>query len=122
MLAGKRSVRVGDLILREIASILLEKINDPRIKSISLTGISLSRDLKMAKIYYSVGGEMSLNKIRTALEKATGFIKRELGKRISLKYMPEIKFYYDSSVSTGIYMDKLFDTLHLRDDIEDDTK
>jgi len=116
MLAGKRSVRVGDLILKEIASILLEKINNPRIKGVFLTGINLSRDLKMAKIYYSIGGEKNLDNIQTALEKATGFIKRELGKRISLKYMPEIKFCYDSSVSTGIYMDKLFDTLHLNDD------
>ena len=58
MLAGKRAVRVGDQILREMAELLMLKVRDPRVKRTTLTGIQLSNDLKNAKVYYSVLGDV----------------------------------------------------------------
>ena len=56
MLAGKRAVRVGDQLLREIADLLMRRVRDPRVKGATLTGVELSDDLKHAKVYYSVLG------------------------------------------------------------------
>ncbi|MBW1913104.1 MAG: ribosome-binding factor A, partial [Deltaproteobacteria bacterium] len=59
MLAGKRAVRVGDQILKDLADLLIRKVRDPRIDGVTLTGISLSNDLKHARVYYSVLGDKS---------------------------------------------------------------
>ncbi|MEA2039307.1 MAG: 30S ribosome-binding factor RbfA [Thermodesulfobacteriota bacterium] len=113
MLAGKRAVRVGDQILKEIAFLLLEKIRDPRIQGVTITGISLSNDLKRAKIYYSVMGEKGeIKRAQAGLDSARGFVKREIGLRMSLKYMPEIRFVHDPSLRIGSHMDRVFEEIH----------
>ena len=78
MLAGKRTLRVGDEILKEIATLLLERVKDPRVRGVTLTGIRLSDDLRLARIYYSVMGDSGvIEAARAGLESAKGFIKRE---------------------------------------------
>ena len=112
MLAGKRAVRVGDQILREMAALLMQKVKDPRVKGITLTGIHLSNDLKKARVYYSVlGDDQAVLEAQTGLESAKGFIKREIGFRLALKYMPDIVFKYDPTLEMGDHMEKLFETL-----------
>ena len=109
MLAGKRAVRVGDQILREIADLLLKKVKDPRVMGVTLTGIHLSDDLRSARIYYSVmGGQGEINKCQSGLDSAKGYIKREMGLRLNLRYLPEIVFKHDSTLETGNQMEKLF--------------
>ncbi len=118
MLAGKRAVRVGDQILREIAFLFLEKIRDPRIQGVTITGIRLSNDLKMARIYYSVIGEKEvLKRAQDGLDSARGFIKREIGLRMSLKYVPEIRFVHDPSLGIGSHMDRVFEEIHKAEEI-----
>lgn len=118
MLAGKRAIRVGDQILKEIAVLLLNRVRDPRIRSVTITGIRLSDDLKTAKIYYSVMGEKNaVGKAQAGLDSAKGFIKRELGLRMSLRYVPEIRFVYDASLESGSHMDKLFEEIQKTRDI-----
>lgn len=105
-------MRVGDQILREIAVLLLEKVKDPRVRGVTLTGIHLSNDLKEGKVYFSVLGDRNhINSVQRGLESAKGFIKREIGLRLSLRYVPEIKFVYDSSLEKGSQMDRLFEEL-----------
>lgn len=109
MLAGKRSVRVGDQILKEIADLLTRKVRDPRVSGVTLTGIRLSDDLRHARIFYSVLGEKTeINRIQTGLDSAKGFIKREMGRRVNLRYMPEIIFQHDPTLETGNQIEKLF--------------
>ncbi len=118
MLAGKRAIRVGDQILKEVAVLLLNRVRDPRIRSVTITGIRLSDDLKTAKIYYSVMGEKNaVGKAQAGLDSAKGFIKRELGLRMSLRYVPEIRFVYDASLESGSHMDKLFEEIQKTRDI-----
>lgn len=118
MLAGKRAVRVGDQILKEIAFLLLEKIRDPRIQGVTITGISLSNDLKLAKIYYSVIGEKEeIKRAQAGLDSAKGFVKREIGLRMSLKYVPEIRFVHDPSLGIGSHMDRVFEEIHKAEEI-----
>ena len=109
MLAGKRNKRVGDLLLREIADLLIRKVRDPRVQSVTLSGIEMSQDLKHAKIYYSVlGEEQEVQNAQQGLDSAKGFIKREAGHRLNLKYVPEIQFRHDPSLDNGDYMERLF--------------
>jgi ribosome-binding factor A len=112
MLAGKRAIRVGDQILREIAVILLERVKDPRVQDITATGIRMSDDLRFARIYYSVMGEKDrIKRAQAGLDRAKGFIKREIGRRMELRYVPEIIFIHDSSLEMGTHMDNLLDKL-----------
>ena len=112
MLPGKRAVRVGDLILREIAFLLLEKVKDPRVQGVTLTGIRLSDDLKRAKIFYSVvGDQRQIETAQAGLNSAKGFIKREIGIRMELRYVPEISFVHDPSLESGSHMERVFDKI-----------
>jgi len=113
MLAGKRAVRVGDQILKEVADLLMRKVKDPRVYGVTLTGIDLSKDLKHGRIFYSVIGEHDdIIKTQTGLESAKGYIKREIGRRLNLRYMPDIMFQYDPTIETGNQMEKLFQKIH----------
>lgn len=112
MLAGKRAIRVGDQLLRETADLLMKKVNDPRVKGATLTGIHLSDNLRNAKIYFSVlGDEEEVRKAQAGLDSAKGFIKREIGSRLDLKYMPEIVFIHDPTMKKSNDLDKLFQRL-----------
>ena len=92
----KRSQRVSDSIKKEVASIFLFKVNDPRLRNITITNVVLSDDLSNAKIFYSTinlkDEEVSIKK---ALEKSKGFIRTMLGKSIRLKKIPTISFFKD---------------------------
>ncbi|MFC1884835.1 30S ribosome-binding factor RbfA [Thermodesulfobacteriota bacterium] len=108
MLAGKRAMRVGEQIQKEVALLLLEKVKDPRVKNVTITGIQLSDDLKLAKIYFSVfGKDVNLSNAIKGLDSAKGYIKREIGVRLALRYVPDITFMHDLSLESGNRMDKL---------------
>ena len=112
MLAGKRAVRVGDQLLREIADLLLSSVRDPRVKGVTLTGVYLINYLKHARVYYSlIGDEKEFERIQEGLDSAKGFIKRELATRMELKYMPDIIFKRDLSLEEGNHMERLFERL-----------
>ena len=112
MLAGKRAIRVGDLLLREMAELIMLKVKDPRVKGTTLTGIHLSNDLKNAKVYYSVlGGDQAVREAQAGLDSAKGYIKREIGLRLELKYMPDIIFKHDRTLEMGDQMEKLLKNL-----------
>jgi ribosome-binding factor A len=112
MLAGKRAVRVGEHILKEIALLLLNRVRDPRVQGVTVTGVRLSDDLKMAKVFYSVmGDETRINGAQAGLDSAKGFIKREIGRRLALRYMPEITFVHDPSLESGSHMERVFEEI-----------
>lgn len=105
---------IGDQLLREMADLLMRKVNDPRIKGATLTGIHLSDNLRHARVYYSVlGDEEDIIRTQAGLDSAKGFIKREVALRVDLKYMPEIFFMHDPSLEKGNSLDKLFQKIRL---------
>ena len=113
MLPGKRATRVGDQILRFIAELLMHKIRDPRVKSVTLTGINLSNDLKNARIFFSVlGNESDVKQALKGLDSAKGFIKRQLGSGLELRYVPDIIFDHDPTLATGNRLEQLFKKIH----------
>lgn len=113
MLSGRRSLRVGDQILKEIAILLVEKVNDPRVKGTTLTGITLSNDLKHAKVFFSVmGEEEDIKRAQAGLDSAKGFIKRQIGLRLNLRYTPDIIFKYDPSLKEGNRLEQILKELN----------
>jgi ribosome-binding factor A len=109
MLPVKRSIRVGDQILRFVAELLMTKIRDPRLKGVTLTGIDLSNDLKNARIFFSVlGPKEEAKQALTGLDSAKGFIKRELGSNLKLRNIPDIIFDHDLTLETGNRLEQLF--------------
>jgi len=112
MLPGRRAARVGEEILKEMAFLILEKVKDPRVRNVTLTGIQLSNDLKQSKIYYSVMGDQEqIAKAHEGMESAKGFIKREIGLRLKLRYVPEMRFIHDPSLAAGSHMEQLLDEI-----------
>jgi ribosome-binding factor A len=109
MLAGKRATRVGDQILKCTASLLQQKVRDPRVSGVTLTGVQVSNDLKNATIFFSlIGDKDAVKKAQTGLDSAKGFIKRVIGIEVSLKNTPDIVFKYDPTLETGDHLEKLF--------------
>lgn len=109
----KRADRVGDLIKREISDILIRGTKDPRINLVTITRVSISDDLKLAKVYFSVmGGEDDRKRNLQGLDSAKGFIKREVGKRTHLRYVPDIVFKFDPSVEHADHIDRVIKELH----------
>ena len=99
MLGYKRSDRVGDQIRLEIADILSRRMKDPRVGFVTLTTVDVTADLKQAWVYVTVLQEgAQANEAIATLGRATGFIRGELGRRLKLRYVPELKFVRDTSV------------------------
>jgi ribosome-binding factor A len=99
VLEYRRADRLGDLIQREIGDILHRRIKDPRIGFCTITRVDVSDDLRHAKIRVSIMGTENQQKSTLAgLKSATGFIRREIGRRITLRHTPEIVFVLDRSV------------------------
>jgi ribosome-binding factor A len=104
----KRADRVADLLQREIAEVLYRSVKDPRLAGITISGVEVSSDLRHARVfYYARGGEADKKKVAEALAKAKSFIRRELGKRLHLRYLPDLHFFYDSSFDYSDKIDEL---------------
>jgi ribosome-binding factor A len=116
MLPGRRAARVGDQILKEIADLLVRRVKDPRVGGVTLTGIHLSNDLKHSRVYYSlIGDREDIRKTQAGLDSAKGFIKREIGHRMDLKYTPDIVFEHDPTLEKGDDLEKLFQKIKSHD-------
>lgn len=106
---SNRIVRIEEEIKKEISSIILNDIKDPRKAGlISVMKVSITKDLKLAKVYISVlGSDDDKKGTITALKSAAGFVRREIGHRINLRNTPELKFILDDSIEHGVYITKL---------------
>jgi ribosome-binding factor A len=103
-----RTDRVGALIHEGMSLLLQKSINDPRLTTASITGVKMSADLKLAKIYFVISDRVSTrDEALAGFEKAKGFIKYSLAQTLKLRYMPELQFYYDNSIDYGFHMDSV---------------
>lgn len=93
---------MGEQMKKEIAQILRDELKDPRVGFVTVTSVEVSGDLRHAKVFVSVlGDEEAKKQSLEGLQKATGFIRREVGQRIQLRYTPEIVFKFDASIEHG---------------------
>jgi ribosome-binding factor A len=110
---GKRSEKVADLIQKEISQMLVKSVKDPRIGFVTITRVTVSEDCRFAKVYYSIAGTQAERKSSMkGLESAKGYVRKELGRRIRLRYTPDIMFQFDPSIEYAIHMEELIHSLH----------
>ena|SRR5919199_855049 len=97
-----RQERLGELIAAELSDLLRTRVKDPRVGFASITHVEVSGDLRHAKVFVSVMGELSeQEETIKALKHATGFLRHELAERITIRYMPELVFKLDTSIEQG---------------------
>jgi ribosome-binding factor A len=107
-----RSDRVSMQIQRAISEILKKEISDPRLEMAVITGVKMAQDLKTARIYFSApSGETARIQATQGFEKARPYIKRVLAGRLGLRYMPDIKFFFDESIDYGAHIEGILKTL-----------
>ncbi len=107
MLPYKRSQRVGDLLREEIADIIIYRLKDPRIGFITVTGVDVTDDIKIARVYVSVFHDEERKTTLEILNAAKSFIRSELSKRLRMKFIPSIEFKLDTSIEYGNRIEKL---------------
>jgi ribosome-binding factor A len=103
-----RLARLRELFKQEISTILQREMKDPRIGFVSVTDVELSQDLRHAKVFVSIlGDEGAKAKTMAALSSAQGFIRTELGRRIRLRYIPQVHIKLDESIERGVRVQHL---------------
>jgi ribosome-binding factor A len=104
----KRSERLAELLLAEISAVVAREIKDPRIGFVTFTRVELSEDLRYAKVFASILGSAQ-EKARTlqGLSSATGYIRRQLGRALHLRYTPALTFLIDESLEHGATIARL---------------
>jgi ribosome-binding factor A len=107
-----RAERVGGQVQKVLADLMQKGVKDPRLTHATITGVSVSRDLRIAKVYVARhGGEHEKEDILEGFESAKGFIKRKLAREVGLRYMPELTFFYDGSFDYGAHMERVLKSL-----------
>jgi ribosome-binding factor A len=107
MLPYKRSQRVSDLLREEIADIAIHRLKDPRVGFITITGVDVTDDIKIAKVYVSILRSEDKKTTLDILNSAKSFIRSELSKRLRMKSIPSIEFRLDTSIEYGDKIEKL---------------
>ena len=104
-----RPERVGLLIREEIASLLITGLKDPRIGMATVTHVGMSRDLRQARVYVSIYGDDTVRQSSLdGLAAASGYIRRELGRCLRLRHIPQLTFKLDDSAEYGARMERVF--------------
>ncbi len=106
---NNRIDRISEEIKKEMGNIIQNEIKDPRMpKMVSITSLNVTKDLKYAKVFISVfGNEDEKKNALNALKSAAGFIRREIGHRIQIRYTPELHFELDNSIEHGFHIESL---------------
>jgi ribosome-binding factor A len=113
----KRSDKVAETIHEIICSILSRGLNDPRIGFVTITGVEVTDDLSLARIYFTVIGDETVKKDTEAgLNSAKGFIRRDIGKKLTIRHTPELVFKYDKSLDYGSRIESLLKEIHTEHD------
>jgi ribosome-binding factor A len=99
MSSSSRPSRVGDQIRVEVADLLAREVHDPGIGFLTITHVKVTPDLQQARVYYTtMGDENARRESRRALERARPFLRRQLGRRLRLRRVPDLQFFFDDSI------------------------
>ena len=105
---SSRPKRVAEAIKNELSLILLQKVSDPRLETVSISHVVVTSDLMNAKVYFTVGSGADNAAAAKALGKATGFFRTHLAKVMNLRYTPSLSFFYDEQHEEIERIDELF--------------
>jgi len=108
MAQGSRPERVGEEIREELATLLVREVKDPGIGFVTLTRVKVSPDLQLVRVYYTLlGDEKTRQETDKALTRATPFLRRQIGARVRLRRVPELRFEFDRSVEHQDRIEKI---------------
>jgi len=114
-----RNQRLATEVLRTLSELLRFETKDPRLQNVSLTGVDLSRDLSVARIFFSMLDPAdSLEPVEEGLQRAAGFLRSKLGQSLKIRHVPELRFVHDDSAEESARISKLIDSALQADNAE----
>lgn len=120
--AFRRAERIADRICEELSEILHKEVGDPRVAMVTITGAKVSSDLRHARVFYvELGQDTCRPETQEAMKRATGFLRRELGRRLQIRYVPELIFEVDKSFIRGSRIEYLIREIHKSDHDSEDS-
>ena len=108
---GIRAHRVAERVRVELSTLLTRSVRDPGIASVAITRVSMSVDLQLARVFYTLAGDGDRREAARSLRRARSYLRREIGRRIQLRYVPELRFAYDDSTEKQDRIARLFDEI-----------
>lgn len=108
----KRTDRVADQLQQELAVLIQREVKDPRLGMVTVSGVTVSRDLGYADVYITLLGDNEAERIKenlAVLKRAAGFLRSQIARRIKLRHVPDLRFHYDESVVRGQRLSSLID-------------
>lgn len=110
----KRSDKVAEAVHEFISGLLIKGLKDPRIGFVTVTGVKVTDDLHLATVYFSVvGTEEDKKSSEKALNSAKGFIRKEMGRNLRLRYVPDIIFKYDNSMDYAQHIESIINEINM---------
>lgn len=108
----ERADRVGQAIFEQVATLVRERLADPRLTGVQITSVKVTKDLRLARIYYFIGGDAKTRAAcQAGLAAASGFLKRAVAGALAMKFTPELQFFFDESIEYGERVDALLESL-----------
>jgi ribosome-binding factor A len=124
MSQGARADRVADQLRGELAQLLTRDVHDPGIGFVTITRVTVTPDLQLARVFYTVLGDAAARRSsEQAISRAVPFLRRQIGSRLRLRRVPDLQFFYDESIAGQDRIEQLINELHARDTgaTDDDT-
>lgn len=113
----QRAQKVAEAIQKEISSLIIKGLKDPRVGFVTITAVDVSSDLSLAKVFFTVIGDDKARKDSAAgLKSAIPYIRREIGKQLRLRVVPEVVFHYDTSIDYGHHIESLLKGIHEKEE------
>lgn len=108
-MANYRNNRINEEIKKELSDIIRNNVKDPRITAmVSITDVNVTKDLRYAKVYVSIyGSNEEIESTFTALKSSSGFMRKELGNRINIRYIPQLIMEKDTSIENGMHIEEI---------------
>jgi ribosome-binding factor A len=114
---SQRSTRVGEQIRAELTELIAREVHDPGIGFLTLTRVDVTSDLQLARVYYTtMGDEKARRESGRALERARPFLRRQLGRRLRLRHVPELQFFFDESIERHDRIERILQELQAERD------
>lgn len=111
-----RTLRVAELLKHEIAGIIVSDVHDPRVHDVVITKVKVTKDLSIARVYFSSYDRKSMLDIQIGLDKSKGFIRKRLMEKVHLKKLPSIIFEQDDTLEGAAKLDEIFARIHSKDE------
>lgn len=105
-----RNQRLGTEVLRTLSQLLRFETKDPRLQNVSLTGVDLTRDLSVARVFYNMmDPAAAVEPVAEGLQNASGFLRSKLGRELKIRHVPELRFVHDDSAEESDRISQLID-------------